>query len=178
MAGLVVKGAGDDGYDLTPAGRASSSRWCSALADWGARHMFGDPRPEELDPETLMWWFHGRIDTSEVERRAVVQVEMSDRRRTYWLVIEPGDASVCHTDPGYEIDAVLRSDLATLYRHVGGRDRSARRREGRADRADGPALDRRRAAPLAAAEPGRPGRAGGPGPAVSGMVGLVGAAAA
>ena len=30
--------------------------------------------------------------------------------------IEPGDASVCYTDPGPEVDAVLASDLATLYR--------------------------------------------------------------
>lgn len=113
-AGLVVK-ADDGGYDLTGAGRDLEPLVFS-FAEWGARHMFGDPRPEELDPETLMWWFHGRIDTSEVDRRAVVQIEVADRSRMYWLVIEPEDASVCYSDPGYEVDAVLRSDLATLYR--------------------------------------------------------------
>lgn len=113
-AGLVVKAA-DRGYDLTPAGR-DIEPLVFQLAEWGARHMFGDPRPEELDPETLMWWFHGRIDTSEVERRAVVQIEVADRGRVYWLVIEPEDASVCYTDPGYEVDAVMRADLATLFR--------------------------------------------------------------
>jgi DNA-binding HxlR family transcriptional regulator len=121
-AGLVVKAdgpAGDGGYDLTEAGRDLRPLVFS-LAEWGARHAFGDPRPDELDPETLMWWFHGRIDTSEVMRRAVVQVEVSDRQRTYWLLVEPGEASVCYTDPGFEIDAVLRSDLATLYRMWGG----------------------------------------------------------
>jgi DNA-binding HxlR family transcriptional regulator len=117
-AGLVVRSGGtggDGGYELTDAGR-DLEPLVFGLADWGARHAFGDPRPDELDPETLMWWFHGRIDTSEVERRAVVQVEVADRRRMYWLLIEPDDASVCYTDPGYEVDAVLRSDLATLYR--------------------------------------------------------------
>ena len=44
------------------------------LAEWGARYAFGDPRPEELDPEVLMWWLHGRIDTSELSKRAVIQV--------------------------------------------------------------------------------------------------------
>jgi DNA-binding HxlR family transcriptional regulator len=112
-AGLVRRS--DDGYDLTPSGE-DLRPLVFGLADWGARHAFGDPRPEELDPETLMWWFHGRIDTSEVERRAVVQVEIPDRARRFWLVIEPDDASVCYADPGFEIDAVLRSDLATLYR--------------------------------------------------------------
>jgi alkyl sulfatase BDS1-like metallo-beta-lactamase superfamily hydrolase len=86
------------------------------LADWGARHAFGDPRPEELDPELLMWWMHGRIDTSSLTQRAVIQVEIPDRRRKYWLVLEPGDASVCYTDPGFDIDAVLAADLSTLYR--------------------------------------------------------------
>ncbi|HZA79521.1 MAG TPA: helix-turn-helix domain-containing protein [Acidimicrobiales bacterium] len=112
-AGLVRRG--DDGYDLTPAGE-DLRPLVFGLADWGARHAFGDPRPEELDPETLMWWFHGRIDTGEVERRAVIQVEIADRARRFWLVVEPDDASVCYTDPGFQIDAVLRSDLATLYR--------------------------------------------------------------
>jgi DNA-binding HxlR family transcriptional regulator len=113
-AGLVTH-ADDGGYDLTPAGE-DMRPLVFGLADWGARHVFGDPRPDELDPETLMWWFHGRIDTTEVTRRAVVQVEIADRVRVFWLVIEPEEASVCYTDPGFEVDALLRSDLATLYR--------------------------------------------------------------
>jgi DNA-binding HxlR family transcriptional regulator len=112
-AGLIARTA--DGYTLTPAGEDLRSL-VFGLADWGARYAFGDPRPEELDPEVLMWWMHGRIDTSEIDRRAVIQVLVADRRRTFWLVLEPGDASVCYTDPGFDIDAVLAADLATLYR--------------------------------------------------------------
>ena len=111
-AGLVVRG--DEGYVLTRAGQ-DLRPLVFGLAEWGARYAFGDPRPEELDPEVLMWWLHGRIDASELSKRAVIQVEVSDRRRLFWLVIEPGDASVCYTDPGFEVDAVLRSDLATLF---------------------------------------------------------------
>jgi DNA-binding HxlR family transcriptional regulator len=112
-AGLVWKT--DDGYELTAAGE-DLRPLVFGLAEWGARHAFGDPRPEELDPEVLMWWLHGRIDTTGVDRRAVIQVEIRDRGRIFWLVIEPGDASVCYADPGFEVDAVLRSDLAALYR--------------------------------------------------------------
>jgi DNA-binding HxlR family transcriptional regulator len=112
-AGLVWKT--DDGYELTAAGE-DLRPLVFGLAEWGARHAFGDPRPEELDPEVLMWWLHGRIDTTEVDRRAVIQVEIRDRGRIFWLVIESGDASVCYADPGFEVDAVLRSDLAALYR--------------------------------------------------------------
>ena len=111
-AGLLVRG--DGGYVLTRAGQ-DLRPLVFGLAEWGARYAFGDPRPEELDPEVLMWWLHGRIDTRELSKRAVIQVEVSDRRRLFWLVIEPGDASVCYTDPGFEVDAVLRSDLATLF---------------------------------------------------------------
>ena len=63
-AGLVVQSA-DGGYDLTPAGE-DLRPIVFGMAEWGARHAFGDPRADELDPETLMWWFHGRVDTSEV----------------------------------------------------------------------------------------------------------------
>jgi DNA-binding HxlR family transcriptional regulator len=112
-AGLVVRS--DGGYDLTPAGE-DLRPLVFGLAEWGARHAFGNPRPEELDPEVLMWWLHGRIETTEVTRRAVIQVEVSDRKRVFWLVVEPGDASVCYADPGFEVDAVLRSDVATLFR--------------------------------------------------------------
>jgi DNA-binding HxlR family transcriptional regulator len=104
----------EDGYRLTAAAEELRPL-VFGLAEWGARYAFGDPRPEELDPEVLMWWMHGRIDTSEITRRTVVAVEVTDHRRTFWLVIEPGDASVCHTDPGFEVDAVLSGDLAVLY---------------------------------------------------------------
>ena len=117
-AGLVVRT--DDGYALTPAGE-DLRPVVFGLAEWGARHAFGDPRPEELDPEVLMWWLQGRIDTSEIDRRTVVQISVTDQRRLFWLVLEPQEASVCYVDPGFEVDAVLTSDLTTLYRVWNGR---------------------------------------------------------
>ena len=111
-AGLVVRS--DGGYALTPAGEELGPL-VFGLAEWGARHAFSEPRPEELDPELLMWWLHGNIDTSELTRRAVVQVEVTDIGRLFWLVLEPDDSSVCYADPGFEVDAVLRADLSTLY---------------------------------------------------------------
>ncbi|WP_086662203.1 winged helix-turn-helix transcriptional regulator [Lentzea kentuckyensis] len=112
-AGLVTRNG--DGYSLTPAGQALRPL-VFGLADWGARYAFGDPRADELDPEVLMWWMHGRVDTGTLTRRATIEIRINDRHRTFWLVVEPGDASVCYTDPGLEIDAVLASDIATLYR--------------------------------------------------------------
>ena len=105
----------DDGYELTQAGE-DLRPLVFGLAEWGARYTFGDPRPEELDPELLMWWMHERIDTSEITKRAVVMVDMTDPRRFFWLVMEPGDVSICFTDPGFEVDAVLKARLAELYK--------------------------------------------------------------
>ncbi|SDP03616.1 winged helix-turn-helix transcriptional regulator [Lentzea jiangxiensis] len=112
-AGLVRRTG--DGYALTQAGEALRPLVFS-LADWGARYAFGDPRADELDPEVLMWWMHGRIDTGTLSKRVTVEIRVTDLRRTFWLVLEPGDASVCYTHPGLEVDAVLASDIATLYR--------------------------------------------------------------
>ena len=112
-AGIIVRTA--TAYELTHAGE-DLRPLVFGLADWGAKHAFGDPQPEELDPELLMWWLHGRVDTSEIPKRTVVQIQVPDRRRTFWLVLEPDDASVCYTDPGFDVDAVLASDIATLYR--------------------------------------------------------------
>jgi DNA-binding HxlR family transcriptional regulator len=111
-AGLIVRA--DDGYDLTQAGQDLQAI-VFGLADWGARHAFGDPRPEELDPEVLMWWMHGMIEPGDVDRRSVVQIEVPDVRRLFWLVVEPADVSVCIVDPGFDVDAVVQADLATLY---------------------------------------------------------------
>jgi DNA-binding HxlR family transcriptional regulator/putative sterol carrier protein len=112
-AGLVVRT--DGGYELTPAGE-DLRPVVFGLAEWGARHAFGDPRPEELDPEVLMWWFQGCIDTADVDRRTVIQIDVTDHKRLFWLVIEPDDVSVCHADPGFEVDAQLTADLACFYR--------------------------------------------------------------
>jgi DNA-binding HxlR family transcriptional regulator len=49
-AGLVRRT--EDAYELTPAGE-DLRPLVFGLAEWGARHAFGDPRPEELDPEVL-----------------------------------------------------------------------------------------------------------------------------
>ena len=40
---------------------------------------------------------------------------------TYWLVLEPADASRCITHPGFDVEAVIAPDLTTLYRILLGR---------------------------------------------------------
>jgi DNA-binding HxlR family transcriptional regulator len=115
-----LEGAGviertDTGYQLTPAGEDLQAL-VMQLADWGSRHAFGPPQPEELDPDLLMWWMHDRVDTTEIANRTVIEIQTLGPRKHYWLVLEPSEASICYTDPGFEVDAVLRGELAQLYR--------------------------------------------------------------
>ncbi len=112
-AGIVAH-VGDE-YRLTDAGEDLRSIVFS-LGEWGAKWAFGEPEPVELDAELLVWWMHTRIDTGLLdERRTVLQFRFSDDPRPFWMVVEHGEPSVCHTDPGFEVDVVVRSDLRSMY---------------------------------------------------------------
>lgn len=122
----------DERYRLSQAGR-DLQPVLFGLGRWGARWSFDDPQPEELDAELLVWWMHDRLDTSSWPgERHVVQVDFSDDPRHYWIVVEHGSASVCHSDPGFGITVRLSSDLSTLYQVWLGRlGLAAARRAGR-----------------------------------------------
>lgn len=141
-AGLVERVRGE--YLLTEAGEDLRPIVFS-LGEWGARWMFGDPDPDELDAELLVWWMHGRLDTTHLpEGRNVLHVRFNDDRRMFWIVVEDGDASVCHSDPGFDVDVTITADVEALYSVWLGRDplKSAMR-EGRIEFAGAKALTRR-----------------------------------
>jgi DNA-binding HxlR family transcriptional regulator/putative sterol carrier protein len=105
----------DGEYLLTEAGR-DLEPLVFGFGEWGAKWTFGEPDPTELDPELLVWWMHTRIDCSELpDRRCVLHLLFSDTPERFWLVVEAGEASVCVSDPGYDVDVVIRSDLSSLY---------------------------------------------------------------
>jgi len=114
------------------------------MAQWGAKWAFPDPEPEDLDPDLLVWWMHGQMDQQlAAGTRAVVQIEFLDCNAHYWLVVEPTDVSVCLTDPGFEIDLLLRSTRRTLYLvWMGRRDFGAACRSGEIELSGKPALVR------------------------------------
>ena len=120
-AGLVEHR--DGRYTMTAAGEALRPI-VFGLAEWGARWAFGEPRPDELDATTLMWWIRGGIDASQFGGRDPVVMEFrfrDGRRRLYWLVVRRDDVSLCFTRPDFEVDLVVDVGLDVLYQVWEGR---------------------------------------------------------
>lgn len=104
-------------YRLTAAGR-ELQRIIDLFGEWGARWAFGDPRPQELDPLVLLWWMRRRVCTATIgNRRLVLQFDFrGGPKQSYWLLIEPGDVSVCLKHPRFEIDVTVTADIMAFYR--------------------------------------------------------------
>ncbi len=103
-------------YHLTPAG-VDLTPLVVGLGEWGARWAFQQPEPDELDPILLLWWMRGRVNHDAIpSTRTVLQFDFTGAAPSrYWLVLEPGDASVCLQEPGFEINLVITADLAALH---------------------------------------------------------------
>jgi len=104
-------------YRLTVAG-LELQQVIEALGEWGARWAFTDPRPDEMDPQLLLWWIRRSIHRELLPAgRTVVQFDIRGaKRETAWLVMEPSDVSLCLQHPGFDVDLLVTADIATLYR--------------------------------------------------------------
>jgi DNA-binding HxlR family transcriptional regulator len=103
-------------YRLTPAGRELQPI-IDLFGEWGARWAFGVPRPNELDPIILLWWMRRRVAVDQLSRpHVVIQFDFRGApQRSYWLLIDPSDVSVCLKHPGFEVDVILTADIMTFY---------------------------------------------------------------
>jgi len=111
----VIERRTDGSYHLTEAGR-DLQPIVFGLAAWGSQWAFGKPAPDELDPDLLVWWLHRRLDVSRFESpRFTIFVRFTDNSKRYWIVAEE-EASICLSDPGFDVDVTMRSDCSTLYR--------------------------------------------------------------
>ncbi|MDQ2682865.1 MAG: helix-turn-helix transcriptional regulator [Chloroflexota bacterium] len=99
--------AGLDLYDVIERLGAWSHRWFNPLVDL-----------DNLDPTLLMWDIHRRLNRECLpDRQVVVQFDFSgDNTGSYWLVLEPGEPSVCWDPPGFEVDLLVECDSMTIHR--------------------------------------------------------------
>jgi DNA-binding HxlR family transcriptional regulator len=120
QTGVLVRRGGSRGkrteYRLSPAGR-ELQQIIDLFGEWGARWAFGSPRDNELDPIILLWWMRRRVATENIPRPRVL-VQFDFRRapqRSYWLLIEAKDISVCLKHPGFDVDVILTADITRFY---------------------------------------------------------------
>jgi DNA-binding HxlR family transcriptional regulator len=108
-------------YRLTAAGK-DLEPVLIALGRWAVVWMYSDLDASDVEATTLMWWLHRRVDTERlpIERVVVQFVHTAPQRRSYWVVVEEGAASVCLQDPGYDVDAVVTCTTLALARVFSG----------------------------------------------------------
>ena len=97
--GGVIEQHDDGAYRLTPSGR-DLEPVVFGLATWGARWIFGEPEPDELDPDLLLWWLHRRLDPNKLPvSRFTVYVNFTDHPNRYWIVVDHDASLVSRRSP-------------------------------------------------------------------------------
>ena len=120
-AGVVVTvptgQAGVVDYRLTDAGEELRGV-IESLGVWGQRWVESSVTLKNLDPSLLMWDMRRHLRPEPLPpRRCTVSFtypELSDARKSWWLVIDDGKVDLCGFDPGYEVDLYVRSSLHSM----------------------------------------------------------------
>lgn len=121
LAGVIKRSPSADGhawgYFLTEAGEELGGI-VVILGEWGQRWVNYDLRATDLDLDLLIWDLHRRLNWNEIPpERVVVRFDFSGAQcRTYWLILEHEEASVCRGDPGFDVDLYVTADAATFHR--------------------------------------------------------------
>lgn len=112
--------AGGPTYDLTQAGR-DLRPIVEGIGYWGKKFVAPAISAEQLDPKLLMWDMQRRLHRERLpQRRTTVLFRFSDARqgeRRFWMCLgegAQGAIDVCLTNPGFEVDLTLDTDVRTL----------------------------------------------------------------
>jgi DNA-binding HxlR family transcriptional regulator len=141
--GIVDRRVGVDGratdYRLTDAGRELGSV-VGALNDWGVRWRIPDGGPPDLNPDGLMLWVRRHVALDQLpSRRVVIGFHlMAKGRRSYWLVLQPGEVSLCPEYPGFEENLWITAEATSLYLVLLGRISLSTAMDDNRLRVDGP----------------------------------------
>lgn len=102
-------------YHLTAAGK-DLEQVVVAMGRWAVHWLFTDLAPNEVDPITLTWWMHRRVDHERLPPdRQVIQFDhIAPERISLWIVFDRGEPSVCVQHPGFEPDVIVRATTPTL----------------------------------------------------------------
>ncbi len=122
-AGIVERRALKSGkgifeYRLTESGKDLRAV-VEAMGFWGQKWVEARQSLKNLDPSLLMWDMRRNLDPSPLpNRRTVIQFlypELPQTKRYWWLVVEPhGEVDLCWSDPGFDVDLYVSTDLRTM----------------------------------------------------------------
>lgn len=90
-----------------------------AVGMWGQKWVESSLSLKNLDPSLLMWDMRRNLNPDPLpKRRVVIQFIYNDlpaTKRDWWLVIEAaGEVDLCWSDPGFDIDLYVSTDLRTM----------------------------------------------------------------
>lgn len=105
-------------YHLTEAGRDLRSV-IESVGFWGQKWVQSSLSLKNLDPSLLMWDMRRNLNPEPLPRkRTVIQFlypELPASKQLWWLVVEPqGEVDLCWSDPGFEVDCYVTTDLRTM----------------------------------------------------------------
>jgi len=105
-------------YRLTDAGK-DMKPVVEAMGIWGQRWIQAQLSLKNLDPSLLMWDMRRNLNPKPLpRRRTVIQFlypELPQSKRRWWLVIEAdGAVDLCWSDPGFDVDLYVSTDLRTM----------------------------------------------------------------
>jgi DNA-binding HxlR family transcriptional regulator len=105
-------------YRLTEAGRDLQSV-VEAFGLWGQKWIETQATLKNLDPSLLMWDMRRNLNPAPLPKhRIVVQFkypELAEAQQNWWLVVDPeAEIDLCSSDPGYDVDLWITTDLRTM----------------------------------------------------------------
>lgn len=116
-AGVVRRSEETGGYELTTAGWELKPV-IETLGIWGQRWVRGQLRDDDFDPDLLMWDLRRRINLEAFPAsRTCIRFEypeMPRKKSLYWLVGSSQGVELCISDPGFEVDLFVTTDVRTM----------------------------------------------------------------
>lgn len=90
-----------------------------AMGTWGQRWVESQLSLRNLDPSLLMWDMRRNLNPAPLpNQRVVVQFiyhDLPKSKQDWWLVVEPdGEVDLCWSEPGFEVDLFVTTDLRTM----------------------------------------------------------------
>jgi len=105
-------------YHMTESGK-DLRHVVEAMGLWGQKWVEARQSLKNLDPSLLMWDMRRNLKPHPLpDRRTVIQFlypELPKSKRLWWLVVEPqGGIDLCWSDPGFDVDLYVATDLRTM----------------------------------------------------------------